>query len=158
MLDAVGRLGVTWEGALCLIESKSKRCQVGQGGGRDLLADLYRPPNPNGCGVMLIYGGGFVEGDRGQSAVTASRSVERVTRRSPASIASPERRCGPRHLTTCRRRSSTFTAKRSRSVSTLRSWRCQETPPGAASRCCSRARVHAGRCFDRLLRAYGFPE
>jgi acetyl esterase/lipase len=39
---------------------------VGQGGGRDLLADLYRPPNPNGCGVMLIYGGGFVEGDRGQ--------------------------------------------------------------------------------------------
>jgi acetyl esterase/lipase len=40
--------------------------KVGQGGGRDLLADLYRPPNPNGCGVLLIYGGGFVEGDRGQ--------------------------------------------------------------------------------------------
>jgi acetyl esterase/lipase len=40
--------------------------KVGQGGGRDLLADLYRPPNPNGCGVMLIYGGGFVEGDRRQ--------------------------------------------------------------------------------------------
>jgi acetyl esterase/lipase len=39
---------------------------VGQGGGRDLLADLYRPPNPNGCGVLLIYGGGFVEGDRRQ--------------------------------------------------------------------------------------------
>jgi acetyl esterase/lipase len=40
--------------------------KVGQGGSRDLLADLYRPPNPNGCGVLLIYGGGFVEGDRGQ--------------------------------------------------------------------------------------------
>jgi acetyl esterase/lipase len=42
--------------------------KVGQGGGRDLLADLYRPPNPNGCGVLLIYGGGFVEGDRRQLA------------------------------------------------------------------------------------------
>jgi acetyl esterase/lipase len=41
---------------------------VGRGGGRDLLADLYRPPNPNGCGVMLIYGGAFVEGDRRQLA------------------------------------------------------------------------------------------
>jgi acetyl esterase/lipase len=41
---------------------------VGQGGGRDLLADLYRPPSPNGCGVLLIYGGGFVEGDRRQLA------------------------------------------------------------------------------------------
>jgi acetyl esterase/lipase len=39
---------------------------VGEGGGRDLLADLYRPPMPNGCGVMLIYGGGFVQGDRRQ--------------------------------------------------------------------------------------------
>jgi acetyl esterase/lipase len=42
--------------------------KVGQGGGRDLLADLYRPPSPNGCGVLLIYGGGFVEGDRRQLA------------------------------------------------------------------------------------------
>jgi len=42
--------------------------KVGQGGGRDLLADLYRPPAPNGCGVMLIYGGAFVEGDRRQLA------------------------------------------------------------------------------------------
>jgi acetyl esterase/lipase len=42
--------------------------KVGEGGGRDLLADLYRPPNPNGCGVLLIYGGGFVQGDRRQQA------------------------------------------------------------------------------------------
>ncbi|HXC19784.1 MAG TPA: alpha/beta hydrolase [Acidimicrobiales bacterium] len=42
--------------------------KVGQGGGRDLLADLYRPPTPNGCGVLLIYGGGFTEGDRRQLA------------------------------------------------------------------------------------------
>lgn len=42
--------------------------KAGEGGGRDLLADLYRPPNPNGCGVLLIYGGGFVEGDRRQLA------------------------------------------------------------------------------------------
>jgi acetyl esterase/lipase len=42
--------------------------KAGVGGGRDLLADLYRPPNPNGCGVLLIYGGGFVEGDRRQLA------------------------------------------------------------------------------------------
>lgn len=42
--------------------------KVGQGGGRDLLADLYRPPSPNGCGVLLIFGGGFVEGDRRQLA------------------------------------------------------------------------------------------
>jgi acetyl esterase/lipase len=41
---------------------------VGQGGGRDLVADLYRPPTPNGCGVLLIYGGAFVEGDRRQLA------------------------------------------------------------------------------------------
>jgi acetyl esterase/lipase len=40
--------------------------KVGEGGGRDLLADLYRPPNPTGAGVLLIYGGGFVEGDRRQ--------------------------------------------------------------------------------------------
>lgn len=42
--------------------------KVGQGGGRDLLADLYRPPTPNGCGVLLIYGGAFVNGDRRQLA------------------------------------------------------------------------------------------
>lgn len=42
--------------------------KIGQGGGRDLLADLYRPPNPNGSGVLLIYGGAFVGGDRRQLA------------------------------------------------------------------------------------------
>jgi len=39
---------------------------VGRGGDRELLADLYRPPTPNGCGVLLIYGGAFVQGDRTQ--------------------------------------------------------------------------------------------
>ncbi len=39
---------------------------VGHGGGRDLLADLYRPPVVNGCGVLLIFGGAFVQGDRSQ--------------------------------------------------------------------------------------------
>ncbi len=39
---------------------------VGSGGDRDLRADLYRPPAPNGCGVLLIHGGGFVQGDRTQ--------------------------------------------------------------------------------------------
>jgi acetyl esterase/lipase len=39
---------------------------VGRGGGRELLADLYRPPTPNGCGVLLIFGGAFVQGDRTQ--------------------------------------------------------------------------------------------
>lgn len=39
---------------------------VGRGGERELLADLYRPPEPNGCGVLLIYGGAFVQGDRSQ--------------------------------------------------------------------------------------------
>src|ERR1700684_2861586 len=42
--------------------------KAGVGGGRDLLADLYPPPNPHGCGVLLIYGGGCVEGDRRQLA------------------------------------------------------------------------------------------
>jgi acetyl esterase/lipase len=42
--------------------------KVGQGGGRDLLGDLYRPPIPNGCGVLLLYGGAFVNGDRRQLA------------------------------------------------------------------------------------------
>ncbi len=39
---------------------------VGRGGNRELLADLYRPPAPNGCGALLIFGGGFVQGDRTQ--------------------------------------------------------------------------------------------
>ena len=39
---------------------------VGRAGGRDLRADLYRPPEPNGAGVLLIHGGSFVRGDRAQ--------------------------------------------------------------------------------------------
>jgi acetyl esterase/lipase len=39
---------------------------VGRGGGRELCADLYRPPFPNGAGVLLIHGGSFIHGDRGQ--------------------------------------------------------------------------------------------
>jgi acetyl esterase/lipase len=39
---------------------------VGQGGGRDLSADLYRPPSPNGGGILLIHGGSFIQGDRSQ--------------------------------------------------------------------------------------------
>jgi len=39
---------------------------VGRVGDRELLADLYRPPEPNGCGVLLVHGGSFVQGDRSQ--------------------------------------------------------------------------------------------
>lgn len=39
---------------------------VGEGGGRELVADLYRPPEPNGASVLLIHGGGFAQGDRRQ--------------------------------------------------------------------------------------------
>ncbi len=39
---------------------------VGHAGGRQLSADLYRPPVANGGAVLLIHGGGFVGGDRRQ--------------------------------------------------------------------------------------------
>lgn len=39
---------------------------VGRGGRRGLRADLYRPPSPNGVGILLIHGGSFVSGDRHQ--------------------------------------------------------------------------------------------
>ncbi len=39
---------------------------VGVVGDRELLADLYRPTVSNGCGVLLIFGGGFAFGDRKQ--------------------------------------------------------------------------------------------
>src|SRR5262245_41430606 len=41
---------------------------VGRGGERDLLADVYTPPDgaANGVGVLLIHGGGWVQGDRSQ--------------------------------------------------------------------------------------------
>lgn len=40
----------------------------GQGGGRDLKCDLYIPPPAlkNGIGVLLVHGGGWVQGDRTQ--------------------------------------------------------------------------------------------
>ena len=41
---------------------------VGRGGDRDLLADVYTPPpgTANGAGILLIHGGGWVQGDRTQ--------------------------------------------------------------------------------------------
>lgn len=39
---------------------------VGQGGGRQLCADLFRPSAPNGAAVLLIHGGSFINGDRRQ--------------------------------------------------------------------------------------------
>lgn len=41
---------------------------VGKGGGRELRADVFRPPAgaTNGVGVLLIHGGGWVHGDRSQ--------------------------------------------------------------------------------------------
>ena len=38
----------------------------GTGGGRDLLCDIYTPEVPNGVGVLVLYGGGWVRGDRSQ--------------------------------------------------------------------------------------------
>src|SRR5579864_4270254 len=39
---------------------------VGLGGDRFLKADLYRPPEPNGAGIVLVHGGSFIQGDRSQ--------------------------------------------------------------------------------------------
>ncbi len=41
---------------------------VGTGGGRELLADVYHPPQqePGKPGVLLIHGGGWAQGDRNQ--------------------------------------------------------------------------------------------
>ena len=40
--------------------------EVGRVGEHALVADLYRPPVPNGCGVLLVHGGSWVNGDRTQ--------------------------------------------------------------------------------------------
>jgi len=40
--------------------------EVGRAGERALLADLYRPPVPNGAGLLLVHGGAWVQGDRTQ--------------------------------------------------------------------------------------------
>jgi len=45
---------------------QSETVTVGWGGGRELHADLYRPPAPNGAGVLLIHGGSYQRGDRTQ--------------------------------------------------------------------------------------------
>lgn len=41
---------------------------IGSGGGRPLRCDVYAPPREaaNGAGVLLIHGGGWVQGDRSQ--------------------------------------------------------------------------------------------
>ncbi len=36
----------------------------GRGGGRDLRADVYRPDEPNGAGVLMIHGGGWRMGSK----------------------------------------------------------------------------------------------
>jgi acetyl esterase/lipase len=45
---------------------ETEMVQVGEVDGRALLADLYVPPEPNGCGVLLVHGGAWVQGDREQ--------------------------------------------------------------------------------------------
>ena len=45
---------------------ETETVQVGSVGERRLLADLYRPPEPNGCGVLLVHGGAWIQGDRSQ--------------------------------------------------------------------------------------------
>jgi len=40
--------------------------EVGRVGERGLEADLFRPPVPNGCGVLLVHGGSWIHGDRTQ--------------------------------------------------------------------------------------------
>jgi len=45
---------------------ETETVQVGEVDGRALLADLYVPPEPNGCGVLLVHGGAWVQGDREQ--------------------------------------------------------------------------------------------
>ena len=40
--------------------------EVGRVDDRALLADLYRPPAPNGAGVLLVHGGAWIHGDRSQ--------------------------------------------------------------------------------------------
>ena len=42
---------------------ETETVEVGSVAGRTLLADLYRPPEPNGCGVLLVHGGAWIQGD-----------------------------------------------------------------------------------------------
>ena len=45
---------------------------VGTGDGRDLHADVYRPRNPNGAGVLMIHGGGWRKGSKAMMTPQAS--------------------------------------------------------------------------------------
>lgn len=45
---------------------------VASGGGRDLHADIYRPTEPNGAGVLMIHGGGWRMGSKDMMPPQAS--------------------------------------------------------------------------------------
>jgi acetyl esterase/lipase len=108
---------------------------VGSGGGRTLVADLYRPTSPNGVGVLLIHGGVLAQGDRRQLRGYGI-ALGRV---GYTCLACEYRLAGeakwPARLTTFKWRSSICTALQGRSASTpARSW-CPATPPGDALHC-----------------------
>ena len=56
---------------------------VADGSGRDLLADIYRPGNPNGRGVLIVHGGGWRMGSKemvvGQATNLAAHGFTCVT-------------------------------------------------------------------------------
>jgi acetyl esterase/lipase len=54
-----------WQGGRVTVEAGTA---IGEGGGRELRADVYLPPEgtSNGAGVLLIHGGGWMSGDRSQ--------------------------------------------------------------------------------------------
>ena len=49
---------------------------VGTGGGRDLHADIYRPDNANGAGVLMIHGGGWRMGSKAMMPPQAGALVK----------------------------------------------------------------------------------
>ena len=50
---------------------------VGTGGDRDLHADIYRPANPNGAGVLMIHGGGWRIGSKAMMPPQATALANR---------------------------------------------------------------------------------